>query len=69
MGTARSHKGDVRTKQPIWTRVLFDGVTISKYAANSKVPARMFRAFVHYLASIEDSALPIDFVAVIQDAE
>ena len=66
--TARSHKGDVGTMHPIGTRVLLDGVTISEYAANSKVPARMLQTFVHSLARIGGSAFP-DVLTVIQDAE
>ncbi len=42
VGTARSRKGDVGTMHPIGTKVLLDEVTLSEYAANSKVPARMF---------------------------
>jgi hypothetical protein len=68
VGTARSHKGDVGTMHPIGTRVLLDGITMSEYAANSKVPARMFRTFVHSLARIGGSAFP-DVLAVIQDTE
>ncbi len=68
VGTARSHKGDVETMHPIGTRVLFDGVTMFEYAANSKVPARMFQTFVHSLARIGGSAFP-HVLAVIQDAE
>ena len=68
VGTARSHKGDVGSMHPIGTRVLLDGITMSEYAANSKVPARMFGTFVHSLARIGGSAFP-DVLAVIQDTE
>jgi hypothetical protein len=67
VGTARSHKSDVGTMHPIGTRVLLDGATMTEFAANSKVPARMFQTFVHSLARIGGSAFP-GVLAVIQDA-